>query len=102
MHYLARWRLQLAAQLLEGRGTSIAAAATAVGYESEAAFNRAFKKFVGVPPGAWRRSHDAQPVEPRPARDPAVITREEQGRVNPQEFPLHDTSIRLPSHEQTK
>jgi AraC-like DNA-binding protein len=105
MHYLARWRLQLATQLLEGRGTSIAAAAAAVGYESEAAFNRAFKKFVGVPPGAWRRSHDARPVEPRPARDPAVITRgtrEEQGRVNPQEFPLHDTSIRLPSHEQTK
>jgi AraC-like DNA-binding protein len=35
-----------------------------VGYESEAAFNRAFKKYVGVPPGAWRRRHrlDAAPA----------------------------------------
>lgn len=56
MQYLARWRLQLAAHLLEGNGVSIAAAATEVGYESEAAFNRAFKKVVGLPPGAWRRN----------------------------------------------
>jgi AraC-like DNA-binding protein len=35
---------------------SIAQAAAQVGYESEAAFNRAFKKLVGIPPGAWRRS----------------------------------------------
>ena len=56
MHYLSNWRLQLAARLLEGQGTSIAQAAAAVGYESEAAFNRAFKKQVGLPPGAWRRT----------------------------------------------
>jgi AraC-like DNA-binding protein len=56
MHYLGNWRLQLAAQLLERRGTSIAQAASEVGYESEAAFNRAFKKQLGVPPGSWRRS----------------------------------------------
>jgi AraC-like DNA-binding protein len=55
MHYLTRWRLQLAANLLANGGASVAWAAAAVGYESEAAFNRAFKKFVGVPPGAWRR-----------------------------------------------
>jgi AraC-like DNA-binding protein len=67
MHYLARWRLQLAAHLLEGNGYSIAAAAAAVGYESEAAFNRAFKKFVGIPPGAWRRSHNARLAEAAPA-----------------------------------
>jgi len=67
MQYLARWRLQLAAHLLQGNGTSIAAAAAEVGYESEAAFNRAFKKFVGVPPGAWRRSHNARPAEAAPA-----------------------------------
>jgi AraC-like DNA-binding protein len=105
MQYLAHWRLQIAAQELMSERKSLAAVAEQVGYESEAAFNRAFKKFVGVPPGAWRRSHDAQPVEPAPAGDPAAITRgthEEQGGVNPQEFPLHDTSIRLPSHEQTK
>jgi AraC-like DNA-binding protein len=56
MQYLGNWRLQLAVQLLEGRGMSIAQTAGEVGYESEAAFNRAFKKQVGVPPGSWRRA----------------------------------------------
>ncbi|MFP3942889.1 MAG: cupin domain-containing protein [Alphaproteobacteria bacterium] len=56
MHYLGKWRLQVAAQLLEQKGMSIAQAAAEVGYESEAAFNRAFKKRVGMPPGAWRRA----------------------------------------------
>jgi len=56
MQYLANWRLQRAARLLEQPSISIAQAAAAVGYESEAAFNRAFKKQVGLPPGAWRRS----------------------------------------------
>jgi AraC-like DNA-binding protein len=50
MQYLARWRLQLAARLLERPSVSIAHAAAEAGYESEAAFNRAFKKFVGIPP----------------------------------------------------
>jgi AraC-like DNA-binding protein len=59
MQYLARWRLQLASRLLEKSGTCIARAAAEVGYESEAAFNRAFKKFVGVPPGAWRKDRQA-------------------------------------------
>ncbi|MFO1150745.1 MAG: AraC family transcriptional regulator [Alsobacter sp.] len=57
MHYLAKWRMQLAARLLEQKGKGIAQVAAQVGYESEQAFNRAFKKFVGAPPGAWRRSH---------------------------------------------
>jgi AraC-like DNA-binding protein len=56
MQYLANWRLQLAARLLEREHLSIAQAAAEVGYESEAAFNRAFKRQVGVPPGAWRRT----------------------------------------------
>jgi len=56
MQYLANWRVQLAARALERPGVSIAQAAAEVGYESEAAFNRAFKRLVGVPPGAWRRS----------------------------------------------
>jgi AraC-like DNA-binding protein len=60
MQYLARWRLQLAARLLEESGISIAEAANRVGYESEAAFNRAFKKYAGVPPGAWRRKSTMQ------------------------------------------
>jgi AraC-like DNA-binding protein len=55
MHYLARWRMQLAARRLETLGISIAQVAAEVGYESEAAFNRSFKKYVGTPPGAWRK-----------------------------------------------
>jgi AraC-like DNA-binding protein len=56
IQYLARWRLQLASRLLEQAGTRVARAAAEVGYESETAFNRALKKFVGTPPGAWRRT----------------------------------------------
>lgn len=55
MHYLSSWRLQLAAALLDRPGMLIAKVAAEVGYESEAAFNRAFKRQVGVPPGAWRK-----------------------------------------------
>lgn len=55
MQYLARWRMQLAARRLETPGISVAQAGAEVGYESEAAFNRAFKKIVGTPPGSWRR-----------------------------------------------
>jgi len=55
MQYLARWRMQVAAGLLTQSGAKIAAIALEVGYESEAAFNRAFKKLVGVSPGAWRK-----------------------------------------------
>jgi AraC-like DNA-binding protein len=56
MRYLGRWRMQLARRSLEMPGTSVAQAAARVGYHSEAAFHRAFKKYVGVPPGEWRRS----------------------------------------------
>lgn len=56
MHYLTGWRMQLAARLLERPGISIAQAASEVGYESEAAFSRAFKRIAGTSPGAWRRS----------------------------------------------
>jgi len=55
MQYLTRWRMQLATHLLERQGVGLAQVAAEIGYESEAAFNRAFKKCVGVPPGAWRR-----------------------------------------------
>jgi AraC-like DNA-binding protein len=51
MHYLTRWRMQRAIHLLAQPGTTkVAAVAEAVGYESEAAFSRAFKKSVGVAP----------------------------------------------------
>ena len=56
MRYLARWRMQLAAGMLQNSAASIAQVAERVGYESEAAFKRTFKKFVGSPPGQWRRA----------------------------------------------
>jgi len=59
MEYLGRWRAQIASRLLTTQGVSIAQAAAEVGYQSEAAFNRAFKRYVGVTPGAWRRSGGA-------------------------------------------
>jgi len=55
MQYLAKWRMQLAAELLTGGNANMAGIAAAVGYESEAAFSRAFKKMIGVAPSAWRR-----------------------------------------------
>jgi AraC-like DNA-binding protein len=60
MHYLGRWRMQLASHALEQPEQTIAAIAEDVGYQSEAAFNRAFKKYVGAPPGAWRRARAAE------------------------------------------
>ena len=63
MHYLARWRIHLARQLLCEPAGSIPEIATKVGYESEAAFSRAFKRLVGTPPAAWRR---AAAKDPRP------------------------------------
>ena len=53
MHYLASWRMQIASGLLSG-GVNIASVAAETGYGSEAAFSRAFKKVVGMPPSAWR------------------------------------------------
>jgi AraC-like DNA-binding protein len=78
IQYLARWRLQLASRLLEQSGTSVARAAAEVGYESEPAFNRAFKKFVGVTPGTWRKKRLAA-VEVRTS-DPATSDSPHQGR----------------------
>jgi AraC-like DNA-binding protein len=55
MQYLMNWRMQLAANQLLGGTDNIATIADRVGYESEAAFSRAFKKAVGMPPSEWRR-----------------------------------------------
>jgi AraC-like DNA-binding protein len=59
MQYLALWRMQLAARLL-AEGGRVASVADAVGYESEAAFSRAFKKLVGQAPAMWRRGAGSQ------------------------------------------
>jgi AraC-like DNA-binding protein len=62
--YLARWRLQRAAQLLETSRKTIVQVAADVGYESEAAFNRAFKRQFGLPPARYRRSKAAAEALP--------------------------------------
>jgi AraC-like DNA-binding protein len=65
MQYLTRWRMQVAARLLAEGAAKVSAVALEVGYDSEAAFNRAFKKIAGVPPGVWRHRHAARPAAPR-------------------------------------
>lgn len=54
--YLTQWRLQLALNLLRSSNDSVAKIAAQVGYESEYAFNRVFKRHVGIPPATWRNS----------------------------------------------
>jgi AraC-like DNA-binding protein len=61
MRYLTCWRLQLAAGMLADGAAKVSAVAREVGYESEAAFSRAFKKSAGASPAAWRR-HLPQPT----------------------------------------
>ncbi len=55
MEYLMRWRILLAARHLRESRAPVIRIAADVGYESEAAFNRAFKREFGLPPAAWRR-----------------------------------------------
>jgi AraC-like DNA-binding protein len=55
MQYLARWRMEAAAGLLRGGRAPVASVALEVGYESEAAFARAFKRETGTSPARWRR-----------------------------------------------
>jgi AraC-like DNA-binding protein len=55
MQYLAQWRMQVASNLLRQSHAPVASIALDVGYDSEAAFARAFKRMVGMPPAAWRR-----------------------------------------------
>ena len=61
MQYLALWRMQLASRLLRDGG-QIGTVASTVGYESEAAFSRAFKKLVGQAPSEWRRTATTSPA----------------------------------------
>jgi AraC-like DNA-binding protein len=61
IRYLQQWRLQVATHLLRTTTETLPEIAGRVGYESEAAFNRAFKRGLGVPPGSWRtRAREAR------------------------------------------
>jgi len=57
IHYLTNWRMQVAAEKLRNSSASLAEIAVRVGYESEAAFSRAFKKTFLTAPATWRRLH---------------------------------------------
>lgn len=59
MQYLTEWRMALAAHLLRSGRLSLTRIAEQIGYESEAAFSRAFKRVYGAPPGVWRRNNSA-------------------------------------------
>ncbi len=71
MQYLARWRMQVAAQWLRDTDAKILEIALEVGYEDETAFARAFRRATGESPGAWRRARRSRPgrrgIEDSPA-----------------------------------
>jgi len=64
MQYLTNWRMQIAANHLLSTTDSVNAVANRVGYDSEAAFSRAFKKAVGSPPSEWRRQRAVASTAP--------------------------------------
>jgi AraC-like DNA-binding protein len=80
MQYLANWRIQLAARKLRESNQNVASIALDVGYDSEAAFSRAFRRLVGMPPAAWRKAQaGARSV---PAREPRDL-RTAPGKTTP-------------------
>jgi AraC-like DNA-binding protein len=60
--YLKRWRMNLAAGLLEDHNLGLKEIASTVGYQSEASFSKAYKEITGFSPGQWRRQHNANPT----------------------------------------
>jgi len=75
MQYLANWRMQVAAALLRDTRATVASVALEVGYDSEAAFTRAFKRSVGTPPAAWRRqkANRARPPAMQSTSSPGLV-----------------------------
>ena len=65
--YLTRWRLQLGAQVLSSTTYSVAQTASKVGYDSEQAFNRAFKRNFGDPPARYRNQTKSKPKQSKAA-----------------------------------
>jgi AraC-like DNA-binding protein len=79
MHYVARWRMHVAVTWLQDDDTPIGELASRLGYESEAAFSRAFKRTVGAWPGTIRRrSHRVRPGSDSVATPGEPFTRHEQ------------------------
>jgi AraC-like DNA-binding protein len=67
MAYLTRWRLHLGARALTATSHSVAQIAAEVGYESEAAFNRAFKREFRLPPARYRRKESGHQSDQLPS-----------------------------------
>jgi AraC-like DNA-binding protein len=65
MHYLQEWRMQLTAELLSSTSAALSEIAERVGYGSEAALSRAFKRLVGVAPGRWREGERVAVSSPK-------------------------------------
>lgn len=64
MQYVTRWRMHVALTWLKEDDAALSEMATRLGYQSEAAFSRAFKRFIGISPGAARRNgDDARPAQ---------------------------------------
>ena len=59
---LAHWRMLLAANLLRSSNSSLMRIAEEVGYQTDTAFSRAFRREYGAPPAAWRRSQEKKPM----------------------------------------
>jgi len=81
MQYLAQWRMQLAARMLRESQASIVTIALNVGYDSEAAFARAFKRLVGLSPAAWRRKQGQAATSPAPGAAGPGLGAEQEGEV---------------------
>ena len=87
MQYLAHWRLLLAAQLLKTGDANLKSIVARVGYESEPAFNRAFKRLFGAPPATWRRLQT--PKSPNPAGARLAALAETVGKTSPARQSAH-------------
>ncbi len=80
MQYLTHWRMQCGARLLRESRAAVAAIALEVGYDSEAAFSRAFKRAAGLPPATWRRAQQGARRPDVPfLKSPSLMTRRPGG-----------------------
>jgi pimeloyl-ACP methyl ester carboxylesterase/AraC-like DNA-binding protein len=81
MRYCARWRMRVAANMLRDCKQTTANIAYSVGFNSEAAFNRAFKREYGVPPAAWRKREEAQRSGEEAEREPLARARDSEDEI---------------------
>ena len=77
MRYCARWRMRIAANMLRDGKQNTANIAYSVGFNSEAAFNRAFKREYGEPPATWRRRIEAEEQARATAMQPRELPPQE-------------------------